>query len=208
MQCRINITVFLRSNYEENWIKRNWIAVAVFRSLCIFGKVSLVKEISNLNTTSRSNKVKWIDARVSVCSGTFLTSSSSSSSSTSRMPESCSSAWPPPRPLLSVDAACSLLLRRPMKGLGFEETELSKERWSCAWKQKYTLIIIITGTWNQSRYSFTVKPALTSRIPCNAFQTARGEERTTCFWHNIRAAEFLLRVQVKPLKPDVYWQPH
>lgn len=110
------------------------------------GIVSLVKEILNLNTTPRLNKVKWIDARVSVCSGTSLTSSSSSSSSTSRMPESWSSAWLPPRPLLSVDAACSLLLRRPRKGLGFEETELSKERWSCAWKQKYTLINIITGT--------------------------------------------------------------
>lgn len=43
MQCRINITVFLRSNYEENWIKRNWIAVAVFRSLCILAKSRLSK---------------------------------------------------------------------------------------------------------------------------------------------------------------------
>lgn len=105
-------------------------------------QLSLIREISALN---RTTQLKFT-TRVSVCGGSFLTSSSSSSSSTSRTPESCSSAWLPPWPTPSVDSGGSLLLRRPMKSLGFKETELSKERWSCAWKQKYTFINIITRT--------------------------------------------------------------
>lgn len=69
----------------------------------------------------------------------FLTSSSSSTS-TSRIPESCSdvrlSLCPPASILDAVDIPVSFLPRRPIRGLGCEETDMSRERCICAWRRE------------------------------------------------------------------------